>query len=111
MLSALPGAVTGVAGSVSGGSRRRCGSMSPVLPRENRMKEIMSNNNTTNISQARKAVEQLKMEAYMDRIKVSKAAADLLAYCDAHIGEDPLIIPVPASENPFREKKFFCTIL
>ncbi|XP_048699766.1 guanine nucleotide-binding protein G(I)/G(S)/G(O) subunit gamma-4 isoform X2 [Caretta caretta] len=78
---------------------------------ENRMKEIMSNNNTTNISQARKAVEQLKMEAYMDRIKVSKAAADLLAYCDAHIGEDPLIIPVPASENPFREKKFFCTIL
>ncbi|XP_034620955.1 guanine nucleotide-binding protein G(I)/G(S)/G(O) subunit gamma-4 isoform X2 [Trachemys scripta elegans] len=69
MLSALPGAVTGVAGSVSGGSRRRCGSMSPVLPRENRMKEIMSNNNTTNISQARKAVEQLKMEAYMDRIK------------------------------------------
>uniref|UniRef100_A0A8C9FG76 Guanine nucleotide-binding protein subunit gamma n=1 Tax=Pavo cristatus TaxID=9049 RepID=A0A8C9FG76_PAVCR len=42
---------------------------------------------------------------------VSKAAADLLAYCDAHIGEDPLIIPVPASENPFREKKLFCTIL
>ncbi|XP_064365307.1 guanine nucleotide-binding protein G(I)/G(S)/G(O) subunit gamma-4 [Dromaius novaehollandiae] len=77
---------------------------------ENRMKELMSNS-TTNISQARKAVEQLKMEAYMDRMKVSKAAADLLAYCDAHIGEDPLIIPVPASENPFREKKLFCTIL
>ncbi|KAI6071822.1 Guanine nucleotide-binding protein subunit gamma [Aix galericulata] len=90
------------------------------------MKELMSNS-TTNISQARKAVEQLKMEAYMDRMKVnldfcqyfaftpyfmvSKAAADLLAYCDAHIGEDPLIIPVPASENPFREKKLFCTIL
>ncbi|XP_014729832.1 PREDICTED: guanine nucleotide-binding protein G(I)/G(S)/G(O) subunit gamma-4-like [Sturnus vulgaris] len=44
-------------------------------------------------------------------LQVSKAAADLLAYCDAHIGEDPLIIPVPASENPFREKKLFCTIL
>ncbi|KAA8584002.1 hypothetical protein FQN60_015210, partial [Etheostoma spectabile] len=42
---------------------------------------------------------------------VSKAAADLMAYCDAHIREDPLIMPVPASENPFREKKFFCTIL
>uniref|UniRef100_A0A8D0HD82 Guanine nucleotide-binding protein subunit gamma n=1 Tax=Sphenodon punctatus TaxID=8508 RepID=A0A8D0HD82_SPHPU len=79
--------------------------------RENRMKEVMSNNSTTSISQARKAVEQLKMEAYLDRIKVSKAAADLLAYCDAHMGEDPLIIPVPASENPFREKKLFCTIL
>ncbi|XP_041881217.1 guanine nucleotide-binding protein G(I)/G(S)/G(O) subunit gamma-4 isoform X1 [Corvus kubaryi] len=77
---------------------------------KNKMKELVSNS-TTSISQARKAVEQLKMEAYMDRIKVSKAAADLLAYCDAHIGEDPLIIPVPASENPFREKKLFCTIL
>lgn len=43
--------------------------------------------------------------------QVSKAAADLMAYCDAHIREDPLIVPVPASENPFREKKFFCTIL
>ncbi|XP_035771155.1 guanine nucleotide-binding protein G(I)/G(S)/G(O) subunit gamma-4 [Neolamprologus brichardi] len=42
---------------------------------------------------------------------VSKAAADLMAYCEAHIREDPLIVPVPASENPFREKKFFCTIL
>uniref|UniRef100_A0A3Q2U0P7 Guanine nucleotide-binding protein subunit gamma n=1 Tax=Fundulus heteroclitus TaxID=8078 RepID=A0A3Q2U0P7_FUNHE len=42
---------------------------------------------------------------------VSKAAADLMAYCDAHTREDPLIVPVPASENPFREKKFFCTIL
>ncbi|CAG6017664.1 unnamed protein product [Menidia menidia] len=45
------------------------------------------------------------------QFQVSKAAADLLAYCDAHIREDPLIVPVPASENPFREKKFFCTIL
>lgn len=43
--------------------------------------------------------------------QVSKAAADLMAYCEAHIREDPLIVPVPASENPFREKKFFCTIL
>ncbi|KAK7901952.1 hypothetical protein WMY93_018721 [Mugilogobius chulae] len=43
--------------------------------------------------------------------QVSKAAADLMAYCDAHIREDPLIVPVPASENPFREKKFFCSIL
>ncbi|KAG5855576.1 hypothetical protein ANANG_G00050520 [Anguilla anguilla] len=78
---------------------------------ESSMKDGMANNNTTSISQARKAVEQLKMEACMDRIKVSKAAADLMAYCDAHIREDPLIVPVPASENPFREKKLFCTIL
>lgn len=34
----------------------------------------MSNNSTTSISQARKAVEQLKMEACMDRVKVSTAS-------------------------------------
>lgn len=34
------------------------------------MKDIVSNNSTTSISQARNAVEQLKMEACMDRIKV-----------------------------------------
>lgn len=85
---------------------------SPVPPQQGcRMKEGVSSNSTTSISQARKAVEQLKMEACMDRVKVSQAAADLLAYCEAHVREDPLIIPVPASENPFREKKFFCTIL
>lgn len=35
------------------------------------MKEGMSSNSTASISQARKAVEQLKMEACMDRVKVS----------------------------------------
>ncbi|XP_053918830.1 guanine nucleotide-binding protein G(I)/G(S)/G(O) subunit gamma-4 isoform X1 [Cuculus canorus] len=37
--------------------------------RKNKMKELVSNS-TANISQARKAVEQLKMEAYMDRMKM-----------------------------------------
>ncbi|XP_069016658.1 guanine nucleotide-binding protein G(I)/G(S)/G(O) subunit gamma-2 isoform X1 [Embiotoca jacksoni] len=71
----------------------------------------MASNNTASIAQARKLVEQLKMEANIDRIKVSKAAADLMSYCEAHAKEDPLLSPVPASENPFREKKFFCSIL
>lgn len=109
----------------------------------------MASNNTASIAQARKLVEQLKMEANIDRIKVkggwgggdqciektclcnvlikkmclyykilhvgtwqvSKAAADLMSYCEAHAKEDPLLSPVPASENPFREKKFFCAIL
>lgn len=34
------------------------------------MKDAVANNSTASISQARKAVEQLKMEACMDRIKV-----------------------------------------
>ncbi|KAK9394288.1 guanine nucleotide-binding protein GI/GS/GO subunit gamma-8 [Crotalus adamanteus] len=42
------------------------------------------------IAEARKTVEQLKLEVNIDRMKVSKAAADLLAYCEAHAKEDPL---------------------
>lgn len=41
------------------------------------MKEGMSNNSTASISQARKAVEQLKMEAGMDRVKVSSPSTFL----------------------------------
>lgn len=43
--------------------------------------------------------------------QVSKAAAELMAYCEAHAKEDPLVAPVPSSENPFREKKLFCVVL
>lgn len=43
--------------------------------------------------------------------QVSKAAADLMAYCENHAKEDPLVTTVPSSENPFREKKLFCAIL
>ncbi|KAJ8396432.1 hypothetical protein AAFF_G00017380 [Aldrovandia affinis] len=79
--------------------------------RQQGMKGDTPVNSTMSVGQARKLVEQLKIEASMCRIKVSKAAADLMAYCDAHACEDPLITPVPTSENPFREKKFFCALL
>ncbi|XP_006008952.1 guanine nucleotide-binding protein G(I)/G(S)/G(O) subunit gamma-8 [Latimeria chalumnae] len=68
-------------------------------------------NNMAKIAEARKTVEQLKLEVNIDRMKVSKAAAELLAYCEAHAKEDPLVTPVPSSENPFREKKLLCIIL
>ncbi|TNN82784.1 Guanine nucleotide-binding protein G(I)/G(S)/G(O) subunit gamma-3 [Liparis tanakae] len=76
-----------------------------------RMKADTPVNSAMSVGQARKLVEQLKIEASFCRIKVSKAAADLMAYCDAHSCDDPLITPVPTSENPFREKKFFCALL
>uniref|UniRef100_A0A4W5R9R1 Guanine nucleotide-binding protein subunit gamma n=4 Tax=Salmoninae TaxID=504568 RepID=A0A4W5R9R1_9TELE len=76
-----------------------------------RMKGDTPVNSTMSVGQARKLVEQLKIEASFCRIKVSKAAADLMAYCDTHAIEDPLITPVPTSENPFREKKLFCALL
>ncbi|CAJ0936665.1 unnamed protein product [Ranitomeya imitator] len=82
-----------------------------VLKAKGTMKGDTPVNSTLSIGQARKLVEQLKIEASMCRIKVSKAASDLMAFCDAHACEDPLITPVPTSENPFREKKFFCALL
>lgn len=89
------------------------------------------------IGQARQAVEQLRMEAGIDRIKVrlrpdghawargqrdsqgladcaglqvSKAAADLLQFCTEQAKSDPFLVGIPAATNPFKEKKP-CAIL
>ncbi|XP_059496034.1 guanine nucleotide-binding protein G(I)/G(S)/G(O) subunit gamma-7-like isoform X2 [Stegostoma tigrinum] len=59
----------------------------------------------SHIAQARKAVEQLRMEAGMERIQISKAAADLMRYCEDHVTNDPLLTGIPTSDNPFKDKK------
>ncbi len=43
-------------------------------------------------------------------VQVSKASADLTHYCNEHAKYDPLLMGIPASENPFKDKKP-CTIL
>ncbi|ELK12791.1 Guanine nucleotide-binding protein G(I)/G(S)/G(O) subunit gamma-8 [Pteropus alecto] len=65
-------------------------------------------NNMAKIAEARKTVEQLKLEVNIDRMK---AAAELLAFCETHAKDDPLVTPVPAAENPFRDKRLFCVLL
>ncbi|XP_058514150.1 putative guanine nucleotide-binding protein G(I)/G(S)/G(O) subunit gamma-14 isoform X1 [Ochotona princeps] len=83
----------------------------------------------SDIGQARRAVEQLRMEAGIDRVKVrgrglgrgavqgrvsltrtdlalqvSKAATDLLQFCTDQAKSDPFLVGIPAATNPFKEK-------
>lgn len=43
-------------------------------------------------------------------LQVSKACADLMNYCMENARNDPLLMGLPASDNPFKDKKP-CTIL
>ncbi|CAL8330480.1 unnamed protein product [Lota lota] len=70
----------------------------------------MSNNNaSSNLVIAQRAVKQLRMEASVQRIKVSQAAAELRNFCLQNASKDPLLVGVPSSENPFRPPKS-CTL-
>ncbi|XP_013888947.1 guanine nucleotide-binding protein G(I)/G(S)/G(O) subunit gamma-12 [Austrofundulus limnaeus] len=60
---------------------------------------------SNNINHARRMVQQLRMEASRERIKVSKASADLMNYCHEHARTDPLLVGIPTSDNPFKDKK------
>ncbi|XP_026875842.1 guanine nucleotide-binding protein G(I)/G(S)/G(O) subunit gamma-10 [Electrophorus electricus] len=63
---------------------------------------MSSNSNLTNM---RRSVEQLKLEASVERIKVSQAAAELQQYCLQNGNKDALLVGVPAGSNPFREPR------
>ncbi|XP_035511522.1 guanine nucleotide-binding protein G(I)/G(S)/G(O) subunit gamma-12-like [Morone saxatilis] len=60
--------------------------------------------------QAQKLVDQLRLEANMERIKISLTAADLVRYCQDHRRSDPLLTGIAASSNPFKDKKT-CVLL
>ncbi|XP_037674588.1 putative guanine nucleotide-binding protein G(I)/G(S)/G(O) subunit gamma-14 isoform X4 [Choloepus didactylus] len=64
----------------------------------------------SDIGQARRAVEQLRMEVGLERVKVSKAAAELLQFCTEQAKSDPFLVGIPAATNPFKEKRP-CAIL
>ncbi|XP_068429796.1 guanine nucleotide-binding protein G(I)/G(S)/G(O) subunit gamma-10 [Clinocottus analis] len=60
---------------------------------------------TSSVSNMRRLVQQLQLEASVERIKVSQAAAELQQYCLQNAGRDALLVGVPTSNNPFREPR------
>ncbi|XP_045698804.1 guanine nucleotide-binding protein G(I)/G(S)/G(O) subunit gamma-10-like [Phyllostomus hastatus] len=55
-------------------------------------------------------VEQLPLQAAVDRTKVSQAAAELQWYCTQSASKDALLVSIQAGSNPFREPRS-CALL
>ncbi|XP_036024008.1 guanine nucleotide-binding protein G(I)/G(S)/G(O) subunit gamma-10-like [Onychomys torridus] len=62
------------------------------------------------VNAMQRLVEQLKLAAAMERIKVSQAAAELQQYCMQNACKDALLLCVLAGSNPFREPQS-CALL
>ncbi|MED6278956.1 hypothetical protein CHARACLAT_029407 [Characodon lateralis] len=73
-----------------------------ILSSDNITGNMTSNSNLSNM---RRLVEQLKLEASVERIKVSQAAAELQQFCLQNAGKDALLVGVPTGSNPFREPR------
>ncbi|KAM9441125.1 guanine nucleotide-binding protein G(I)/G(S)/G(O) subunit gamma-10 [Clarias gariepinus] len=64
----------------------------------------MSSSNPS-LTDLRRNVEQLRLQASVQRIKVSQAAAELQQYCLQNATKDALLVGVPTGSNPFREPR------
>lgn len=65
----------------------------------------------SNLEQQRSLTEQLRREAAIKRISVSKAVEDLMKFIIEHEQEDCLLVGFSSQKsNPFREKSS-CTVL
>uniref|UniRef100_A0A8C6AIS3 Guanine nucleotide-binding protein subunit gamma n=1 Tax=Monodon monoceros TaxID=40151 RepID=A0A8C6AIS3_MONMO len=62
------------------------------------------------VSTLQRLVEQLKLEAGVERIKVSQAAAELQQYCMQNACNEALLVGVPARSNLFWEPRS-CALL
>ncbi|CAD5221975.1 unnamed protein product [Bursaphelenchus xylophilus] len=62
---------------------------------------------------AKRAIEQLRQESQIPRIKVSQAASDLVKYVQENEKEDYLMNGFPSDKmNPYRPKNSFqCKVL
>ncbi|XP_068175321.1 guanine nucleotide-binding protein G(I)/G(S)/G(O) subunit gamma-5 [Antennarius striatus] len=65
---------------------------------------------SSSIIAMKKIVQQLRLEAGINRVKVSQAAADLQKFCLQNAQQDPLLTGMSSSTNPFRPQKV-CSFL
>ncbi|XP_037537721.1 guanine nucleotide-binding protein G(I)/G(S)/G(O) subunit gamma-5-like [Nematolebias whitei] len=60
---------------------------------------------SSNLAAMEKVVRQLRLEASINRVKVSQAAVDLQQFCMQNALQDPLLTGMTSSTNPFRPQK------
>jgi guanine nucleotide-binding protein G(I)/G(S)/G(O) subunit gamma-7 len=65
----------------------------------------MSQTNQNAIQLARGTLEQYKFELQKGRILVSQAVQELKQYTEQYQREDPLVVGIPTSMNPFKDKR------
>ncbi|XP_036696383.1 guanine nucleotide-binding protein G(I)/G(S)/G(O) subunit gamma-5-like [Balaenoptera musculus] len=65
---------------------------------------------SSSVAAMNKVVQQLRLEAGLNRVKVSQAAADLKQFCLQKAQHDPLLTGVSSSTNPLRPQKV-CSFL
>uniref|UniRef100_G1QDM3 Guanine nucleotide-binding protein subunit gamma n=1 Tax=Myotis lucifugus TaxID=59463 RepID=G1QDM3_MYOLU len=65
---------------------------------------------SSSVTTIKKVVQQLQLEAGLNRVKVSQAAADWKQFCLQNVQHDPLLTGVSSSTNPFRPQEV-CSFL
>ena len=65
---------------------------------------------SSNATQLKKLVEQLRVESASARMPMSQSVLELISYTEQNREQDPLIIGIDKKQNPFLEKNS-CTIL
>ncbi|XP_052045181.1 guanine nucleotide-binding protein G(I)/G(S)/G(O) subunit gamma-5-like [Apodemus sylvaticus] len=72
--------------------------------------KLIKNRSPSSVAAMKKVVQQLRLEAGLNRVKVSQAAADLKQFCLQNAQHDPLLTGLSSSTNPFRPQKV-CSFL
>lgn len=69
--------------------------------------EMTSSNNSSSQTKAalKQTVDHLRLQANIQRIKVSVAATDLMNYCLENANDDYLLHSGNPHSNPYKEKK------